>query len=74
VLTVPWATRTRTGTGSFLEKKFRFDFLLLLLLTAAGQTLHTCERSEFFTSSIDVFLVAFDSVVRHKQHMIPCNV
>jgi hypothetical protein len=25
--TVPWATRTRTGTGSFLEKKVWFDFL-----------------------------------------------
>ena len=53
--TVLWATHTRIGTGSFLEEKVMFDFPLLS--TAAGQTLHACERNESLMSSIDFFLV-----------------
>ena len=70
VSTVLWATRTRTGTGSFHEEKVMFDFLIS---TAAGQALHACERNDSLMSSID-FLLVFSFVVQHTQHMIPLNV
>jgi hypothetical protein len=75
VLTVPWATRTRTGTGSFSREivLFMISFCFFYSRLPDRPCIHANAASLSLRALI-LFILAFDSVVQHKQHMIPCNV